>query len=134
MLLRLHYLETFSLERLATLQQVHTSTIKRRLAEARADALAAVRKLLRERLRLSDDEGMSLLRFLESRMDLSLRSAFSISRPGEAPRPSSAAPIVHRRVLHQGWQTSLVPSEKSVLSTSRDPAVVPTVSPVPPYE
>jgi len=83
LLLRLHYLESLSLERMATLKRVHAATIKRHLAEARDDALQLVRKLLRERMRLTDAEGSSLLRLLESRLDLSLRSAFSISGPVE---------------------------------------------------
>jgi RNA polymerase sigma-70 factor (ECF subfamily) len=79
-LLRLHYLEGLSLERLAALERVHRATVARHLADARAEAMEAVRKLLRERLKLTDAEGMSFLRLLESRLDLSLRSAFSASQ------------------------------------------------------
>ncbi len=74
-LLRLHYLESVTLEKLAALERVHPATIKRRLAEARAEALVLVRKLIRERLKLTDSEGASLLRLVESRLALSLRGA-----------------------------------------------------------
>jgi RNA polymerase sigma-70 factor (ECF subfamily) len=76
-LLRLHYLEGVSLEKLAALERVHRATVARWLADARADALKKVRELLRDRLKLSSDEGDSLVRFLGSRLDLSLRSALS---------------------------------------------------------
>ena len=79
-LLRLHYLEGVSLEKLATLEQVHKATIKRHLVEARSSALTNVRKLLRERLRLSEAEGDSLLRLLRSRIDVSIRGAASLRR------------------------------------------------------
>lgn len=75
-LLRLHHIEGVSLERLGELERVHRATIARWLADARALVLDQVRKLLRERLRLSEEEGDSLLRLLRSRLDLSIRSAF----------------------------------------------------------
>jgi RNA polymerase sigma-70 factor (ECF subfamily) len=76
-LLRLHYAEGVSLERLAALEQVDRSTIARRMRAARLSVLERVRDLMRERLRLSPDEGDSLLRFLRSRLDLNLRRALS---------------------------------------------------------
>jgi RNA polymerase sigma-70 factor (ECF subfamily) len=78
-LLRLHYLEGLSLEKLAALERVHRATVARWLADARAAALQRVHELLRERLRLNEREGESLLRLVRSRLDLSLRGAFSSS-------------------------------------------------------
>jgi RNA polymerase sigma-70 factor (ECF subfamily) len=76
-LLRLHYLESVSLDQLAVLEHTSRSTIARRLAQARADALDRVRALLRERLKLSAKEGESLFRLVRSRLELSLRTALA---------------------------------------------------------
>jgi RNA polymerase sigma-70 factor (ECF subfamily) len=74
-LLRLHYLEGLSLERLAVIERVHRATVARRLAEARAAVLERVRRLLSERFQLSSEDGDSLLRFVRSRLDLSFSRA-----------------------------------------------------------
>ena len=74
-LLRLHYLEGLSLEKLAELERVHRATVARHLAAARAAALERVHALLRARLKLTPEEGESLLRLVRSRLDLSLRGA-----------------------------------------------------------
>jgi RNA polymerase sigma-70 factor (ECF subfamily) len=76
-LMRLHYAEGVSLERLAALERVSRSTVARQLNAARAAVLDRVRGLLRERLRLSRKEGESLVRLLRSRLDFSLRRALS---------------------------------------------------------
>ncbi len=76
-LLRLHYLEGLSLDRLAAMERVHRATVARWLADARATVLDRVRALLAERLKLSELEGESLLRFVRSRLDLSLRRVLS---------------------------------------------------------
>jgi len=72
-LLRLHYVEGVSLDQLATLERVHRATVARWLSAAREAVVERVRALINERLRLSDREGESLLRFVRSRLDLSLR-------------------------------------------------------------
>jgi RNA polymerase sigma-70 factor (ECF subfamily) len=79
-LLRLHYLESVSLDQLAALEHTSRSTIARRMAQARSDALDRVRALLRERLKLSEQEGESLFRLVRSRLELSLRTALSPDR------------------------------------------------------
>ena len=56
---------------------MHRATVVRWLAGARAAALERVYALLRERLKLSEKEGESLLRLMRSRLDLSLRGALS---------------------------------------------------------
>jgi RNA polymerase sigma-70 factor (ECF subfamily) len=72
-LLRLHYVEGVSLDKLATLERVHRATVARWLSSARETVVERVRALINERLRLTDLEGESLLRFVRSRLDLSLR-------------------------------------------------------------
>jgi RNA polymerase sigma-70 factor (ECF subfamily) len=74
-LLRLHHLEGVSLEKLAELQETSRSSVARWLADARQAAFARVHELLRLRLKLSERERRSLIRFLGSRLDLSLTSA-----------------------------------------------------------
>lgn len=76
-LLRLHYLEGMSLEAMAALERVHRATVARWLAGARARVLEQARQLLRARLRLSASDGESLLRFVRSRLDLSLPRVLS---------------------------------------------------------
>jgi RNA polymerase sigma-70 factor (ECF subfamily) len=80
-LLKLHYVEGVSLPKLAALEGVSRATVVRSLRDARQAALERVRSLLRDRLRLSQKEGESLLRFLRSRLDLSLRRALSRTPP-----------------------------------------------------
>ncbi len=74
-LLRLHYVEGMSQDKLAALKRVHRVTVARWLASARADVLKRVRALLRERLQLSAKDGESLVRLLRSRLELSLQRA-----------------------------------------------------------
>jgi RNA polymerase sigma-70 factor (ECF subfamily) len=76
-LLRLHYLEGCSLERLAAVQNAGRATVARWLQQARKRVLERVRDLLRERLRLSEREQQSLLRLVDSKLELSLRSALA---------------------------------------------------------
>jgi RNA polymerase sigma-70 factor (ECF subfamily) len=70
--LRLHFVEELSLERIGTMYQTHKSTVSRWLARARADVLAEVRRRLAERLQLSDEELQSLLRIVRSQLDASI--------------------------------------------------------------
>jgi RNA polymerase sigma-70 factor (ECF subfamily) len=79
-LLRLHYLQSVSLDKLAALERVHRATVARWLAEARARVLARARALLHERLRLTEAESDSLVRFVGSRLDLSLRTVFGAGK------------------------------------------------------
>lgn len=83
-LLRLHYLEGVSLPGLAALEGVSRATVARSLRDARLTALEKVRGLLRERLKLSEQEGESLVRLLRSRLELSLRRALARTPPPAA--------------------------------------------------
>jgi len=83
-LLRLHYIEGLSLDRLAVMERVHRATVARWLSDARSTVLSRVRTLLAERLKLSGHEGESLLRFVRSRLDLSLRRALDSAQAAPA--------------------------------------------------
>jgi len=80
-LFRLHYLEGVSLNKLAELEHVHRATAARWLAGARAAVFERTHALLRERLKLSPEEGASLIRLVRSRLELSLRSALRDTPP-----------------------------------------------------
>ena len=82
LLLKLHYLKGVSLDKLAAMERVHRATIVRRLADARGTALERIRAALSERLAVSGEDGESLLRFVRSRLDQSLRRALE-SNPGD---------------------------------------------------
>ncbi|MDY7232141.1 sigma-70 family RNA polymerase sigma factor [Hyalangium rubrum] len=70
--LRLHFVEGLSLERIGAMYQTHKSTVSRWLARAREEVLAEVRRRLAERLQLSAEELQSLLRAIRSQLDASL--------------------------------------------------------------
>jgi RNA polymerase sigma-70 factor (ECF subfamily) len=80
-LLRLHYLEGVSLERLAVLERVHRATVARWLAGSREQVLDAVRDGLTRTLRLTDSESESLVRLVRSRIELSLRRVLAKEPP-----------------------------------------------------
>jgi RNA polymerase sigma-70 factor (ECF subfamily) len=72
-LLRLYYLERLTLDKIAPIYRVHATTVMRWLGEARDAILAESRRLLRERLRLSESEIVALLPMMRSNLDLSVR-------------------------------------------------------------
>ncbi len=68
--LRQHYLEGLGVERMGALAGVAASTVSRRLDKARRLLREATRASLAARLRVDDAELDSILRLLETRMDL----------------------------------------------------------------
>jgi RNA polymerase sigma-70 factor (ECF subfamily) len=72
-LLRLHFLERLTLERLAVMFQVHRATVVRWLAAARQRAIDETFAYLRAKLAASDTELESLQRILRSQLEVSLR-------------------------------------------------------------
>ncbi|HLU65238.1 MAG TPA: sigma-70 family RNA polymerase sigma factor [Kofleriaceae bacterium] len=71
-LLRQHALDELGLDRMARLYGAHRATVARWLAAARADLVAATRRELVERLGISPVEVDSILRLVESQLDVSL--------------------------------------------------------------
>ena len=67
-LLRLHFLDSVSLGRIATLHCVDKSTVSRRLQNARDELLRRTERHLRARLNLGDGEAGSLMRLLRSEL------------------------------------------------------------------
>lgn len=71
-LLRMHHLHGLTAEELAPTFQVHRATVARWLARARERLLAATRQGLQERLAIGSATADSILRELQSRMDVTV--------------------------------------------------------------
>jgi RNA polymerase sigma-70 factor (ECF subfamily) len=71
-LLRLHYVDGVKIDDLAARFHVHRMTIMRWMAAARRTILDGARQSLREHLKLSDSEYLSLFRVIRSELDVSL--------------------------------------------------------------
>ncbi len=70
--LRLHYQEGMTVDAIGTMYRVSGRTVQRWLAEARRTILAETRRLLAERLGLTDSRLDSLIGLVRSRLDISL--------------------------------------------------------------
>lgn len=71
-LLRFSYIDGLSVDDLGALYHVHRATASRWLARARAGILAEARRLLTERIAVTDSELDSLLREVRSQIEISL--------------------------------------------------------------
>jgi RNA polymerase sigma-70 factor, ECF subfamily len=69
-LLRLHLLDGLSIDEIAPIYDVHRATIARWITAAKDTVLAGTRKRLGAELELERDEVDSLIRFVQSRIDL----------------------------------------------------------------
>jgi RNA polymerase sigma-70 factor (ECF subfamily) len=78
--LRRYYLEGLGLEQIAALEGVAASTVSRRLEKARRTLHDETRRALAASLRVADDEVDSILRVLDSRLELS-RGAIAEEEP-----------------------------------------------------
>jgi RNA polymerase sigma-70 factor (ECF subfamily) len=70
--LRMHYLDGLSIDRLGEHFRVHRATAARWITAARQQLLQATRERLKERLRVDDPELDSLVRAVASQLDVSL--------------------------------------------------------------
>lgn len=71
-ILRLHFVNGLSGEKIGAVFRVHQTTVARWLAAAREDVLTTTKSLLRQRLKVRDEELDSIVRGLQSRLDLSM--------------------------------------------------------------
>ncbi len=83
-ILRYHYVDSFSIDRLAAMYDLHRASVARRIHRARDALLGATRERLRRESFASDTELESVLRAVESQVDLSVTSLF-----GGPPREGS---------------------------------------------
>jgi RNA polymerase sigma-70 factor (ECF subfamily) len=70
--LRLHYQESMTVDAIGTMYRVSGRTVQRWLAEARHTILGETRRLLSERLGLTDSRLDSLIGLVRSRLDISI--------------------------------------------------------------
>jgi RNA polymerase sigma-70 factor (ECF subfamily) len=71
-LLRYHYVDSLNIAAIGVIFRVHRATVARWLIQVRTALLGETRRLLGERLQLSSGEIESVLRLIESQLDLSL--------------------------------------------------------------
>lgn len=83
LVLKLHYLDRIGMEEIGRIIGVHRLTVLRRLERTRQVLAEATKERLASQLRLSGTEVESLLRLIQSRLDVSLRAAFVDSNDGE---------------------------------------------------
>ncbi len=77
MLLRQHTIDGLGIDELAKLYDVHRATAARRLASARESLARAIREEFKRCARLDDSECESVLRLVQSSLDVTLRRHFS---------------------------------------------------------
>ncbi|MBX3228643.1 MAG: sigma-70 family RNA polymerase sigma factor [Labilithrix sp.] len=77
LLLKLHYLDRLSMEEVGKVLGVHRLTVLRRLERARLELSEGTKERLETELRLAPTEVESLLRLIQSRLDVSLQSALA---------------------------------------------------------
>jgi RNA polymerase sigma-70 factor (ECF subfamily) len=75
-MLRQHYAQGLSIDDIGRLQRVHRATAARRLQKARELLLESVRGVLAERLQLSTEDLESVLRLVQSQLDVTLERVF----------------------------------------------------------
>lgn len=73
-LLRLHYFDGLSFDRIGAMFKVNRATACRRVAEARRDIVEGTRRRLRDDLRLHDSELDAVTRLVRSQLDVSMSS------------------------------------------------------------
>jgi len=76
LLLKLHYLDRLSMEEVGKVLGVHRLTVLRRLERARHELSEGTKERLETELRLGPPEVESVLRLIQSRLDMSLQQAF----------------------------------------------------------
>ncbi|MDY7230396.1 sigma-70 family RNA polymerase sigma factor [Hyalangium rubrum] len=79
--LRLHFLDGLSAERIATVYGVHRATVARWVARGREALLTGTRQLLTQRLRIEQGEVESILGIVRSQLGLALSSIFRAGDP-----------------------------------------------------
>jgi RNA polymerase sigma-70 factor, ECF subfamily len=91
LLLKLHYLDRLSMDEVGKILGVHRLTVLRRLERARQELAESTKERLETELRLAPPEVESLLRLIQSRLDVSLQNALAIDG-GSAPHTKCSTP------------------------------------------
>lgn len=77
LLLKLHYLDRLSMDEVGKVLGVHRLTVLRRLERARQELSEGTKERLESELRLTPPDVESLLRLIQSRLDVSLQQALA---------------------------------------------------------
>jgi RNA polymerase sigma-70 factor (ECF subfamily) len=72
-LLRYHFVERLSIDEVGVLLRMHRATAARQLVRVRASLLERTRQVMASRLRVDDAELQSILRLIESQLEVSLQ-------------------------------------------------------------
>jgi RNA polymerase sigma-70 factor (ECF subfamily) len=80
-LLRFHFIDGLSLTQIATLRGVHQSTVSRLLARTRQDVLEGIRLGFRTMFADAEDEFSSVIRLVQSQLDVSIEQALGRQLP-----------------------------------------------------
>jgi RNA polymerase sigma-70 factor (ECF subfamily) len=80
LLLKLHYLDRLSMEEVGKVLGIHRLTVLRRLERARNELSEGTKERLEIELKLPPVEVESLLRLIQSRLDVSLQHALADTR------------------------------------------------------
>jgi len=73
--LRLHLLDGLSIDEIGPMFRVHRATAARWLVRARENLLQGTRQIMMTQLKISEDEVDSILRFIQTNLDMTLSSA-----------------------------------------------------------
>jgi RNA polymerase sigma-70 factor (ECF subfamily) len=76
-ILRMHYLDHLTIDQIASVHEMHRSSVARRISEARRSILDETKRRLRERLEITTTEIDSVVALVKSRLELSLRLLFT---------------------------------------------------------
>jgi RNA polymerase sigma-70 factor (ECF subfamily) len=90
-LLRMHLLDGLTIDQIGALQGAHRATVARWIERARAEVSRSVRRLLMKQLGVDPFEVEELLRWVHSRIDLSLEPLAAVSTAPAAPAVSLAS-------------------------------------------
>jgi RNA polymerase sigma-70 factor, ECF subfamily len=91
-LLRMHFMDGMTLHQLATLFQVHRATVARWIAQTRRRVLDGTRMHLQQQLALDTGELDSMMRLLDSQLELSIRHLLAPDRDSPAATPPEMHP------------------------------------------
>jgi RNA polymerase sigma-70 factor, ECF subfamily len=91
-LLRMHFMDGVTLHQLATLFQVHRATVARWIAQTRRRVLDETRGHLQQQLALQTPEIDSMMRLLDSQLELSIRHLLAPDGDSPAATPLETRP------------------------------------------
>jgi RNA polymerase sigma-70 factor, ECF subfamily len=92
-LLRMHFMDGMTLHQLATLFQVHRATVARWIAQTRRRVLDGTRGHLQQQLALQTPELDSMMRLLDSQLELSIRHLLAPDDDSPAATPPAIRPL-----------------------------------------